>query len=111
MSIGKMNRIARLVEKRNVKDSEGFTSKEDVVLASFRAYHEGRHGSVRWANLAAFSEATDLFRFRTIPDVTVETGQIIICDGGRFEIVSAENIKGRSMYVEALAKKVVASHG
>ncbi|MBR3298941.1 MAG: head-tail adaptor protein [Clostridia bacterium] len=111
MSIGKMNRFAELVEKRNVRDSEGFTSKENVVLASFRVYHEGRHGSVRWANLAAFSEATDLFRFRTNPDVHVVTGQIIICDGERFEILSVENVRGRSMYVEVLARQVVASHG
>lgn len=111
MSFGRMNRFAQLVEKRNVKDVEGFSSKEDVVLASFRVYHEGRHGSVRWANLAAFSEATDLFRFRTIPDVTVETGQAIVCDGDRFEILSVEDVKGRSMYVKVLAKKVVATHG
>lgn len=110
MSFGRMNRFAEIVEKRNVVDGEGFASKQDVTLASVRVYHEGRHGSVRWANLAAFSEATDLFRFRTIPEVTVKAGQIIICDGERFEIVSTENVKGRSMYVEALAKKVVASH-
>ena len=111
MSFGRMNRFAELVEKQNVKDAEGFTEKQDVILASFRVYHEGRHGSVRWANLAAFSEATDLFRFRTNPDVHVGTGQIIVCDGDRYEILSVENVKGRSMYVEVLARKVVPSHG
>ena len=63
MSFGKMNTFIDIVETRKVKDSEGFTSTEDVILASVRAYREGRHGSERWANLAAFSEATDLFRF------------------------------------------------
>ena len=111
MSIGRMIRCAELVEKRNVKDTEGFTSKQDVTLASFRVYREGRHGSMRWANLAAFSEATELFRFRRMPEVTVEPGQAIICDGERFEVLSVEDVKGRSMYVEALAKKVVASRG
>ena len=46
---------------------------EDKVLAEVRAYHEARHGSERWANRAAFSEATDLFCFRAIPGVEIST--------------------------------------
>ena len=64
MSFGKMNGFADIVETKQVKDSEGFTTTQDEVLASIRVYREGRHGSQRWANLAAFSEATDLFRDR-----------------------------------------------
>ena len=71
MSFGKMNTFAEITEIRNVKDSEGFSSKRETVLAFIRVYREGRHGSERWANLAAFSEATDLFRFRTIPDLKI----------------------------------------
>ena len=93
------------------KNSEGFASKQDVTLASVPMYREGRHGSERWANLATFSEATDLFRFRTIPDVTVTTCQHILCDGERFDIISVENVGGRGMYIEVLAKKVVSSRG
>ena len=111
MSFGKMNTFIDIVETRKVKDSEGFTSTEDVVLASVRAYREGRHGSERWANLAAFSEATDLFRFRVIPGLTVTTEHFIVQGGERFDIVSVENVKGRGMYIEVLAKKVVASKG
>lgn len=111
MSFGKMNRMAEIVEKRRVKDAEGFTSEQEVTLASLRVYREGRHGSERWANLAAFSEATDLFRFRRIPDLTVNTSHTIVCDGERFEIVSVEDVKGRGMYTEVLAKKVVSSRG
>ena len=84
MSFGKMNGFADIVETRKVKDSEGFTHSEDEVLASIRVYREGRHGSQRWANLAAFSEATDLFRFRCIPGLTVTTDQFLICDGCRY---------------------------
>ena len=91
MSFGKMNGFADIVETRQVK--------------------EGRHGSQRWANLAAFSEATDLFRFRCIPGLTVTTDQFLICDDCRYDIVSVENVKGRGMYIEALAKKVVSSSG
>ncbi len=111
MSFGKMNRTAEIVEIRNVKDSEGFASRQETVLASVHVYREGRHGSERWANLAAFSEATDLFRFRTIPGIAVTTENHMLCDGDRFDIISVENVKGRNMYTEILAKKVVASHG
>ena len=105
MSFGKMNGFADIVETRQIKDSEGFTHSEDEVLASVHVYREGRHGSQRWANLAAFSEATDLFRFRRIPGLPVTTDHFLICDGERFNIISVENVKGRGMYIEVLAKR------
>ncbi len=111
MSYGKMNGFAEIKAVQTVQDSEGFTTKTDFTLASVRCYREGRHGSTRWANLATFSEATDLFRFRVIPGVTVTTDHYIICDGERFDITSVDNVKGRGMYNEVLAKKVVPSHG
>ena len=63
MSFGKMNSFIDIVIMRKTKDPEGFATTAYDVIASVRAYREGRHGSQRWANLAAFSEATDLFRF------------------------------------------------
>jgi hypothetical protein len=59
-----------------------------------------------WANRAAFSEDTDLFRFRCIPGITVTTAMLIACENGRFEITSMEDVKGRGMYTEVLAKEV-----
>lgn len=56
-----------------------------------------------------FSEATDLFRFRTIPGVRVTTDCFILCDGDRFDITSVEDVKGKGMYIEVLAKKVTPS--
>ena len=111
MSFGKMNATADIVEIRRAKDSEGFSSKRETVLALIRVYREGRHGSERWANLAAFSEATDLFRFRTIPDLKITTDHFILCNEERFNIISVEDVKGRGMYTEVLAKKVVATSG
>ena len=111
MSYGKMNGFADIVKTKQVKDSEGFATTQDEVLASVRVYREGRHGSQRWANLAAFSEATDLFRFRCIPELTVTTDHFLICDGERFNITSVENVKGRGMYIEVLAKKEVPTVG
>ena len=111
MSFGKMNGFADIVITKRIKDSEGFSTTADEVLASVRVYREGRHGSERWANLATFSEATDLFRFRSIPGLTVTTDHILVCEDGRFEITSVEDVKGRGMYTEVLAKKVVATSG
>ena len=106
-----MNGFADIKSIQTVQDSEGFTSKTEVTLASVRCYREGRHGSERWANLAAFSEATDLFRFRVIPGLTVTTDYYIVYENERYDIISVENVKGRRMYIEVLAKKVVPSHG
>lgn len=111
MSFGKMNGFADIISVKRVKDSEGFSSSVDEILASVRVYREGRHGSQRWANLATFSEATDLFRFRVIPGIAITTDHFIVCDGGRYNITSVEDVKGRGMYIEVLAKKVEATNG
>ena len=111
MSFGKMNGFADLKEITTTKDDEGFATTIETTLAHIRVYREGRHGSERWANLAAFSEATDLFRFRVIPEVTVTTKQFLIYGDEWFNITSVENVKGRGMYIEVLAKKVVSSVG
>ena len=111
MSLGEMNRFADIVLPTKVKDSEGFSTTKDVILASIRVYREGRHGSKHWANLAAFSEATDLFRFRIIPNLTITTDHVLICDGERFTITSVENVRGRGMYIEVLAKREVPTIG
>lgn len=106
MSFGKMSTQIQITQKQVTLDSEGFQTESDVVVATVRAYREGRHGSEKWANRAAFSEATDLFRFRTIPGVRISTDMRILCDGAVFEITSVEDVKGRGMYVEVLAKEV-----
>ena len=106
MSFGKMNKQIEITQKQVITDSEGFQSESNVVVARIRAYREGRHGSEKWANRAVFSEATDLFRFRTIPNLNITTDMRILCDNSVFEITSVEDVKGRGMYVEALAKEV-----
>lgn len=106
MSFGKMNTFIDIIEKVTINDSEGFSTETDNIVASIRAYREGQHGTEMWANRATFSEATDLFRFRCIPGVTVTTSMLIACENGRFEITSVEDVKGRGMYTEVLAKEV-----
>lgn len=106
MSFGKMNTQIQITQKRVTLDDEGFQTESDVVVATVRAYREGQHGSEKWANRAAFSEATDLFRFRTIPGVKISTDMRLLCGDSVFEITSVEDVKGRGMYIEALAKEV-----
>ena len=106
MGFGQMNTRISIVGKTVTKDAEGFAAKADRILASVYAYREGRHGSQKWVNRAAFSEATDLFRFRVIPRLTITAAHAILCGDERFEITSVEDVKGRGMYLEVLAKKV-----
>ena len=104
MSFGKMNSFIDIIQTEQTKDSDGFAVTTDTVLASVRAYKEERHGNVQWANRAAFSNATALFRFRVIPGVTVDTKLHILCGGKRYKILSAEDVRGRGMYIEVLAE-------
>ncbi len=106
MSYGKMNTFITIVEKQFTQDDEGFSTETDVTIAEVRAYREGRHGSEKWANMATYSTATDLFCFRVIPNVTVTTEMRILCDGHIFEITSVEDVKGRGMYLEVLGQEV-----
>jgi head-tail adaptor len=106
MSFGKMNTKIDVISTKPIKDAEGFATTGDTVLASVRAYKENKHGSVRWANMAAFSEATVMFRFRRIPGVDVDATLVIADADGRYNIVSAKDVRGRGMYVEVMAKEV-----
>lgn len=105
MSYGKMNTPIDIISTAPVKDADGFVTQGDHVIASVWAYKEDRHGNERWANMAAFSEATALFRFRRIPGIEVTPSLLIACGDGRYRIVSAEDVRGRGMYVEVLAEK------
>lgn len=105
MSYGKMNTFIDILTTEPVKDDEGFVNTGDTVLASMRAYKEDRHGNEKWANRAAFSTATALFRFRKLPSLEITTSLYIVCDDGRFRILSVEDVKGRGMYIEVLAEK------
>lgn len=106
MSFGKMNTQIQITQKRVTLDGEGFQTESDVIVAEVRAYREGRHSSEKWANRAAFSEATDLFRFRAIPGVKISTDMRLLCGDSVFEITSVEDVKGRGMYIEVLCKEV-----
>lgn len=104
-----MNAFIDIVQTDQIKDADGFVTSSDVVLASVRAYKEERYGSKMWANRAVYSSASCLFRFRVIPGVEVTANLSIICDGARYKILSAEDVRDRGMYVEVLAERLEAS--
>jgi hypothetical protein len=104
MGIGKMTEFIDIVRADAVQDADGFAAYADTVLASVRAYKEERHGTERWANRAVFSTASTLFQFRTIPGLTIVPSLYIRCAGKRYRITSAEDVRGRGMYVEVLAE-------
>jgi head-tail adaptor len=105
MSFGKIREFIELISTSPVKDAEGFATTGDTVLANLRAYKEERHGTKSWANRAAFSTATALFRFRRVPGLKVEPSMVIVCGGDRYRILSVEDVKGRRMYWECLCEK------
>ena len=109
MSFGKMNTFIDLITTQPIKDAEGFVNKGDTIIASMRAYKEDRHGNESWKNRALFTNASALFRFRRIPGIVVKTNMVIVCDTGRYNIVSVEDVKGRGMYTEVLCERMETS--
>jgi hypothetical protein len=106
MGFGKMNKTADIAYVRHIKDAQGFASEVTGILASTKVYKEDKSATKKWAGLAAFSGATTLFRFRAIPGLAVIPAMLIFCDGGRYRVLSAEDVRGRGRYVEVLAERI-----
>lgn len=104
-----MNQFIKIISTISKKDEDGFTVKEEQIVAEVRAYHETKHGNEKWANRATFSTASSLFRFRNIPNVEIKTDMIIVCNDKKYSITSVENIKNKNMYIEVLCDEVSAS--
>ena len=111
MSFGKMNTSISICSMENVLDSAGFSTKQQLTLLVCRAYKEDRNMSEKWSNDTVFAEASVLFRFLWCPGLSLTTRNSIICDGVQYDIVSVENVRGRGMYYQVLAKKSEASNG
>jgi head-tail adaptor len=112
MAYGKMNTPVHIITTEPGKDAEGFAVKGDIVLATIRAYKEIRSTSAKWEKIigsAAFAKVTAIFRFRIIPGLTVTTSHFLSDGEGRYNIVSAEDVRGRGMYVEVLAERLEGS--
>jgi hypothetical protein len=112
VSFGKLGgTFIDIIERKPVMDAEGFSRMEDTVIASVRAHKEDRHGSKAWANRAAFSTATAMFRFRALPGVIIKPEMSIMCESSRYRILSIENVGGKNMFYDCLAELVIPSKG
>ena len=107
----KLNTFIDIISTTPVKDSEGFTTANDTVVASVRAYFETKNSTEKWRNNAVFAEATALFKFRTIPNTTIDTTMFIDCNNNRYNIISVEDVCNRGMYLEVFAKAQSSSMG
>ena len=103
------NDFIEIIQRRSTTDDEAFSSDQDVVLASVRA--EKSYGSMTetQANDATFTAQTALFRFRRIPGLCVEPSLFITDAAGRYNVTAVDEVSGRGMYIEVLAKKVMSS--
>ena len=104
-----MSTPINIISTDPIKDAEGFVTKGDNIIASVKAYKEVRNTTAKWERIignAAFSSVTVLFRFRKIPDLTVKTSHFLSDSEGRYNIISAEDVRGRGMYVEVLAERL-----
>ncbi|NCC80536.1 MAG: head-tail adaptor protein [Clostridia bacterium] len=104
MSLGKMNTFVEILEVTSQKDDEGFTRKDEKYLYKVRSYLEERHGSLKWANMAAYTKANAIFQLRKIPGFEIMPGMILRCDRGDFKVISVELIKSR--YIELATEKI-----
>jgi hypothetical protein len=99
-----------------------------MPIAACKAYYEPKHGSAKWANLASFSTATALFRFRKIhgagaaaqmelplpfaagvreePSRVIDTSCFIVCKHGRFRVLSVDDVHSKGLYYECLTDQV-----
>lgn len=103
MSFGKMNQQLMFFDKSFTTTPAGFQEGFYRLVRVVRGYREGRHGNAAWANRAAFTKSTDLFRIRAIPDLKLDESMLILHGGQWFEIDSIEDIRGQGRYLEILA--------
>ncbi len=111
LRIGRLTAMLTILRKTRDTDDEGFSDQTLTAVATVPCYRERRSASLSRTNDATFSEATDLFQFRVVSGVTFSTDYVIECGGERFTPLSVEDIKGRGVYIEAFARKVVSTSG
>lgn len=106
-----MNTSIYIIGLIQEKDKDGFSTSRETVLACIRAYKEDKNSTEKWTNRAVLQDASALFRFRYLPGLALTTDMIIDCFDGRYNISSVENVRGRNMYWEVIARKETVPSG
>jgi hypothetical protein len=104
MGLGKMRTPINIVSVETVKDSAGFASYADNVIASLKAVKEYIKGAEKELNDSVFSGSNVIFKFRRINGVEVTPAHIITYGAERYRILSVKEIN--RMYIEAETEKV-----
>lgn len=107
MALGRLDTPITFTLLSKEKDEEGFSNMVSHPIACVRAYKEDKNTTEKWANKALLEDVTTLFQIRYIPNIRITTDMQIECFDGTYDIKSVENIKGRNMYLQILAKKKV----
>ena len=111
MALGLMNKKIYICALENTTDQDGFTSQQFKRLKETRAIVEEKHLNEKWSNYATFVDAEILFQLRAFPNFNLELEDYVEYQGQIYNIINVENIKGRNMYIEVLAKRCDASYG
>ena len=106
LRLGKFTGSLTILQKVRTQDSDGFTSQTENAVAAVPCYHERRDASTRWEHLTTFTEVTDLFQIKRLPDVELSRSYVLESGGDRFEILYIEPIKGRDVFLQILARCV-----
>lgn len=102
MSFGKMTKQISIFTPSHIKDKDGFGQRSMSLLKTVHAYKEDKNTTERWANSTILEDATCMFTFRFIEGVSHES--VIECDGLKYSVLSVENVRQKSRYLQAVAK-------
>lgn len=111
MGIGLMNKKIWICSLENTMDQDGFSSQMFEKIKEVRAIVEDKHLNEKWSNSASFGEVQISFQFRAIPNFKIELEYYIEYLGQMYNIINVENVKGRDMYIEVLAKRLDSTNG
>ena len=104
MPISELNTPIQILRLRFGRDRDGFPTESDELIACVRARAEMRNATERWSSRAVLREASAIFTFRHIPHIEITTDMVIVCGADRYNIVSVENIRGRNLYTQVVAR-------
>lgn len=112
MSVYQMNTFIEIVASEPVKDAEGFSTQQDVVLHRCRAHKTvTAGGSEHFHSGAAFSEELTTFQFRRVPGLKITTEHFITDEDGRYNITKADSVSGKGMYVTVTGSLILTAKG
>ena len=104
MSIGDLNTPIQILRLRFGRDRDGFPTESEELIACVRARAEMRNATEKWSSRAVLRDASAVFTFRRIPHIEITTDMAIVCGADRYNIVSVENVCGRNLYTQVVAR-------